>query len=86
MSASLVARFNACKVSLLNFVHRMSYALVLDVALYAVFRQHRPCKCPSDPDGGGYIQIGSIYGPCSHHTVLGRGGEPLDCGLLLIVW
>lgn len=47
--------YRLLKLKLLNFLHRMTYTLVLDVALYCVFRQRRPCIC----DGA---QIGSIYG------------------------
>ena len=32
----------------LNFLRRASYTLALSVALYAVFRQHRPCTCSDD--------------------------------------
>ena len=33
------------QISLLHFLYRCCYSLVLDVALYTVFRQSRPCTC-----------------------------------------
>uniref|UniRef100_A0A7S1PG15 Phosphatidic acid phosphatase type 2/haloperoxidase domain-containing protein n=1 Tax=Percolomonas cosmopolitus TaxID=63605 RepID=A0A7S1PG15_9EUKA len=71
------------KMKLVNFLHRMCYSLVLDVAIYAIFRQHRPCTC-TDIDiqmmEGGYVQVdpeykyshvGSIYGMPSGDAMAG---------------
>lgn len=35
---------------------------MLDVVLYTVFRQRRPCLCPASPSGGPLVPVGSIYG------------------------
>lgn len=53
---------------LLNFLHRLCYSLVLDVALYAAFRQSRPCKCLQN---GSLSHIGSIYGMPSGDAMAG---------------
>ena len=39
---------------------RMPHSQVLDVMLYTVFRQRRPCTCSWD--GGAFAQVGSTYG------------------------
>eukprot|EP00013_Stygamoeba_regulata_P018929 CAMPEP_0177658200 /NCGR_PEP_ID=MMETSP0447-20121125/16668_1 /TAXON_ID=0 /ORGANISM="Stygamoeba regulata, Strain BSH-02190019" /LENGTH=307 /DNA_ID=CAMNT_0019162759 /DNA_START=399 /DNA_END=1322 /DNA_ORIENTATION=+ len=57
------------KLHLLNFVHRMTYTLVLDVALYNAFRQSRPCLCPTS--SGGYARVGSMYGMPSGDAMSG---------------
>lgn len=48
------------KVSAIHFLYRASYSLVLDVMLYTVFRQRRPCQCSWE--GGPPVQVGSHYG------------------------
>eukprot|EP00164_Ancoracysta_twista_P000505 GFYU01000673.1.p1 GENE.GFYU01000673.1~~GFYU01000673.1.p1 ORF type:complete len:348 (-),score=81.58 GFYU01000673.1:64-1107(-) len=57
----------------IHFLHRISFCLTLDCALYAVFRQHRPCIC----DG---VQVGSIYGMPSGDAMTGA-----VVGMLLIM-
>ncbi|KAJ1479911.1 hypothetical protein T484DRAFT_1902026, partial [Baffinella frigidus] len=54
------ASYCALKLSALHFVNRAAYALVLDVALYTVFQQRRPCACSTN--GGPFLQVGSVYG------------------------
>jgi len=54
------ASYTALKLSALHFVNRASYALVLDVALYTVFQQRRPCLCSTDT--APFVQVGSVYG------------------------
>lgn len=54
----------------LNFLHRICYTLVLDVALYALFRQSRPCKC-TDNGGLTFSRVGSIYGMPSGDAMSG---------------
>lgn len=55
---------------LLNLMHRVGYTLALNVALYAVFRQRRPCECSTD--GVNFIPIGSRYGMPSGDAASGR--------------
>lgn len=78
LRASL-ATFERAYLGTLNFVHRGAYTLTLNVALYAVFRQHRPCRC--GPRGGPYEQVGSIYGMPSGDAM--SGGV---FGMLLLSW
>lgn len=44
---------------MITMVDHTGYSLVLNVILYTIFRQHRPCKCSN---GNSMIQIGSLYG------------------------
>lgn len=48
----------------LHYMHMLTFSLCLDVALYAVFRQHRPCICNG-------AKIGSIYGMPSGDALAG---------------
>eukprot|EP00287_Rhodomonas_sp_CCMP768_P028281 CAMPEP_0202846866 /NCGR_PEP_ID=MMETSP1389-20130828/73959_1 /ASSEMBLY_ACC=CAM_ASM_000865 /TAXON_ID=302021 /ORGANISM="Rhodomonas sp., Strain CCMP768" /LENGTH=136 /DNA_ID=CAMNT_0049524493 /DNA_START=79 /DNA_END=485 /DNA_ORIENTATION=- len=59
----------AVKLSAIHFLYRTSYALALDVALYAVFQQRRPCSCSFN--GGDYKQVGSTYGMPSGDSMMG---------------
>lgn len=52
----------------LNYLHRICYSLVLDVALYAIFRQRRPCACLQ---GGKLVPVGSRYGMPSGDAMAG---------------
>ncbi|KAL0487714.1 8 TM domain-containing transmembrane protein [Acrasis kona] len=54
-------KFNQNQLYILNFMHRVCYTLVLDVALYAAFRQSRPCRCTVD-GGKTFQHQHSIYG------------------------
>ncbi|KAL9643579.1 hypothetical protein ABK040_010192 [Willaertia magna] len=67
---SVLAKFTHNKIVILNFLHRVCYTLVLDVALYAVFRQLRPCKCTSD-GGNTFQHVGSRYGMPSGDSMAG---------------
>lgn len=69
-----VAIFERQQLIIFNFVHICCYSLALNVALYAVFRQHRPCIC----DG---VQVGSIYGMPSGDAM--SGGL---VGTMIILW
>ena len=51
-------------------MHRICYTLVLDVALYTVFRQLRPCNCTSD-GGNTFQHFGSRYGMPSGDAMSG---------------
>jgi membrane-associated phospholipid phosphatase len=68
--ASHLKRYNNLQIQTLNFLHRMCYTLVLDVALYAVFRQSRPCRC-TDDGGKTFTHVGSIYGMPSGDAMSG---------------
>ncbi|KAJ6236792.1 hypothetical protein M0813_27537 [Anaeramoeba flamelloides] len=61
VSKALYSKFLRTKFALLNLLHRICYGLVLDVILYTIFKQKRPCKCDLDGSGN-YVHIGSIYG------------------------
>lgn len=67
--AEALARHQRLYLGVLNFAHRAVYTLTLNVALYAVFRQHRPCRC--GPPGGPLEQVGSIYGMPSGDAMSG---------------
>ncbi|KAJ5073709.1 hypothetical protein M0811_08546 [Anaeramoeba ignava] len=58
---SLKRRFLLSKLNFINFIHRLCYTFTLDIILYSIFRQRRPCKCESNGDGI-YTPVGSIYG------------------------
>lgn len=64
------------KVSAIHFLYRASYSLVLDVMLYTVFRQRRPCQCSWN--GGDPVQVGSHYGMPSGDSMVG-GIENTNC-------
>jgi membrane-associated phospholipid phosphatase len=66
----VVRRLVHSKLALLNFLHRICYSLVLDVALYAAFRQLRPCKCSND-GGVTFTHVGSRYGMPSGDAMAG---------------
>ncbi|KAJ5076068.1 hypothetical protein M0811_06930 [Anaeramoeba ignava] len=69
-SNSSIKKFFRIQFVLLNFVHRLVYAFVLDVMLYTVFRQRRPCIC--DIEGTGeFSPVGSIYGMPSGDSMTG---------------
>jgi membrane-associated phospholipid phosphatase len=70
IKASHLKRFHQLKVLTLNFLHRICYTLVLDVALYALFRQSRPCRC-TDDGGKTFAHVGSIYGMPSGDAMSG---------------
>eukprot|EP01028_Stygiella_incarcerata_P010473 TRINITY_DN5441_c0_g2_i1.p1 TRINITY_DN5441_c0_g2~~TRINITY_DN5441_c0_g2_i1.p1 ORF type:complete len:383 (+),score=60.08 TRINITY_DN5441_c0_g2_i1:84-1232(+) len=56
-------KFHAMKIKLLHFLHRLTFSLSFNVALYAVFRQRRPCTCrPQDDHWAPYTPVGSRYG------------------------
>jgi hypothetical protein len=55
-------KYSKIKIESLNFLHRIVYSLVLNVVLYTIFRQRRPCSCGVN---GEYHHIGSAYG-CLH--------------------
>jgi hypothetical protein len=63
------ASYSSVKLSALHFLFRMSYAQVLDVMLYTVFRQRRPCACSWA--GGDFLQVGSTYGMPSGDSMSG---------------
>eukprot|EP00802_Teleaulax_amphioxeia_P012638 Tamp_12681.p1 GENE.Tamp_12681~~Tamp_12681.p1 ORF type:complete len:395 (+),score=34.28 Tamp_12681:437-1621(+) len=63
------ATYCALKVSALHFLYRISYSQVLDVMLYTVFQQRRPCACSWA--GGPYQQVGSTYGMPSGDSMAG---------------
>jgi len=67
---SHLRRFVQLQMMTLNFLHRVCYTLVLDVALYAVFRQSRPCKC-TDNGGLTFAHVGSLYGMPSGDAMSG---------------
>jgi membrane-associated phospholipid phosphatase len=51
------------KLLLAFYLHVLSIGLVLDVGLYTVFRQRRPCECYAAVEGEGpLLPIGSYYG------------------------
>jgi membrane-associated phospholipid phosphatase len=54
-------RFKNTCIALLNLLHRMCFSLVLNIALYLIFRQSRPCSCSTD-GGITWNRIGSSYG------------------------
>eukprot|EP01104_Vermistella_antarctica_P004829 TRINITY_DN15249_c0_g1_i1.p1 TRINITY_DN15249_c0_g1~~TRINITY_DN15249_c0_g1_i1.p1 ORF type:complete len:363 (-),score=48.63 TRINITY_DN15249_c0_g1_i1:46-1134(-) len=68
-----LGKYRELKLCILNFMHRITYTLVLDVALYAVFRQLRPCSClgMNCSSSTTYSQIGSIYGMPSGDAMAG---------------
>jgi len=70
-SSRSIQRFTQIQINILNFLHRLSYALILTLALYALFKQHSPCRCPAEKE---MKYIGSIYGMPS--------GEAIAAGLL----
>jgi len=63
------ASYFALKISLLHFLYRCCYSLVLDVALYTVFRQSRPCTCSFNDQKA--RRIGSVYGMPSGDSMMG---------------
>jgi len=63
------AAYCSLKLTALHFLYRCSYALVLDVVLYTVFRQRRPCSCSFM--GGPSEQVGSVYGMPSGDSMMG---------------
>ncbi|EKX42266.1 hypothetical protein GUITHDRAFT_164206, partial [Guillardia theta CCMP2712] len=63
------ASYFAVKISLLHFLYRCCYSLVLDVALYTVFRQSRPCTCSYNDEKA--RRIGSVYGMPSGDSMMG---------------
>eukprot|EP01112_Ceratiomyxa_fruticulosa_P021575 TRINITY_DN763_c0_g1_i1.p1 TRINITY_DN763_c0_g1~~TRINITY_DN763_c0_g1_i1.p1 ORF type:complete len:368 (+),score=50.41 TRINITY_DN763_c0_g1_i1:86-1189(+) len=64
-------KFHATRLVLIHFLYRISYSLVLDVALYAVFRQRRPCACMTN-----YSRYGMPSGDAMAAGIL--GGYLLD--------
>ncbi|KAJ6241194.1 hypothetical protein M0813_23385 [Anaeramoeba flamelloides] len=70
VSELLYSKYISTKFALLNLLHRICYALVLDIVLLSVFRQRRPCKCDLDGSGN-YVHIGSIYGMPSAEAMNG---------------
>ncbi|KAG2381768.1 hypothetical protein C9374_006152 [Naegleria lovaniensis] len=66
----VLSKFLHNKIVILNFLHRVCYTLVLDVALYAVFRQMRPCSCTTD-GGKSFLHFGSRYGMPSGDAMSG---------------
>ncbi|KAJ5075255.1 hypothetical protein M0811_07608 [Anaeramoeba ignava] len=64
-----IERFYQMKFIVLNFLHRIGYGLVLNVILYTIFRQSRPCLC--DFDGLGEKPFGSHYGMPSGDALTG---------------
>lgn len=53
----MLKRYGRIKIFLLNYLHRTSFVICLNIAIFCIFRQKRPCTCTSD--GG---QTWSIYG------------------------
>jgi len=82
----VVYYFKAVHILALNFLHRVGYTLTLTVALYCIFRQHRPCQCYSSSSSSSgshapYLQVGSIYGMPSGDAMSGA-----ITAMLLILW
>jgi membrane-associated phospholipid phosphatase len=79
-SSANLAHYRRIKLQIINWIHRTTYTLTLNVALYAVFRQHRPCTCTMD-GGATYTQVGSIYGMPSGDAMSGG-----ITGMYFILW
>jgi membrane-associated phospholipid phosphatase len=52
-------RLHTLRLQLLNFLHRVGFALTLCLGLQAAFRQRRPCICPKASE---MVHVGSVYG------------------------
>ena len=52
MLSEATINYHYYQLMALNFVHRIGYTMALNVALYAVFRQHRPCSCSAGTGPG----------------------------------
>eukprot|EP01080_Neovahlkampfia_damariscottae_P007642 gene7642-11964_t len=55
-----IEKYSKIKIETLHYLHRIIFSLVLNVVLYTVFRQRRPCSCIGE--NGEYEHLGSSYG------------------------
>ena len=53
-----IEKYSKIKIETLNYLHRIVFSLVLNVVLYTIFRQSRPCSCEKN---GEYEHVGSAY-------------------------
>jgi membrane-associated phospholipid phosphatase len=65
-----VANLKRFHLHTLNFFHRVLFSTTLNVCLYIIFRQRRPCECLTGHPLQ-YKQVGSIYGMPSGDAMSG---------------
>lgn len=66
----MLRRFGKVKLHLLNYLHRICFVLCLNVIMFTLFKQKRPCTCSMD-DGLNWKVYGSLYGMPSMDTFNG---------------
>lgn len=57
----MLKRYGRIKIFLLNYLHRTCFVISLNIAIFCIFRQKRPCTCTTD-GGVTWSIYGSYYG------------------------